>query len=66
MIKKVHMTKSIWQEMHVTWNASTEHELELRRGNPKHKQAPESSRTPSSWPITKSFLTKDNKSELMN
>jgi len=41
--------------MHVTGNASTGHELKLRRGKPKHKQAPETSRTPSTWPITRNF-----------
>jgi len=39
----------------MTGNASTEHELKFRRGKPKHKQAPESSRRQSSWPITRSF-----------
>jgi len=29
----------------VTGNASTKHELKFRRGKPKHKQAPESSRS---------------------
>jgi len=53
MSKEVHVTRSISQEMHVTGNASTEHELKLRRGKIKHKQAPETSRTPSSWPITR-------------
>ena len=56
-------TESTWQlpngqsrqEMHVTGNVSTEHELKFRRWKHKHQQAPEASRNYLSWPITRSF-----------